>query len=225
MKNMKWTLSVAALAVYLAGCNQETSPEVSQPSKPYEQKANGDTPSVISPADTDSPSPALTASQTLPQSAAPEEVVSSFLDALRAGNDRLAANLLTDIARHSTEREGYVVRPPGTPTAKYQVAPAEFVTQRRDRAHVTSRWTETFGQEEESFDIVWVLQQQDNIGWRITGMRAQLFPGEPMRHLNFENAPEMKRQLAQAEAELDRREGIQRHAAKPDSTGGEFTPN
>jgi len=212
-RNMAFCAALVASTV-LFGCNKEK--QQAPPGGKAAQARNQDdqsATSVVSPSNVDAQSPATLAHGNS-SSATPEEVVKGFLESLRSGNDTLAKTLLSNEARYSTAKEGYEVRPPGTPSAQYQVGAAEFVSELKDGAHVPSQWTETFPDSTtEAWDITWVLRKEAHIGWRITGMRAQLFPNAPKRFLDFENASDMKRQLAQAEQDLDNGPGGLRQAS------------
>lgn len=204
-----------AASTVLIGCNQEKKEsqlrtEATQAKKQEDQPVT----SVVLPSDVDAQSPATLPGAANSSVASPEEVVTDFLEALRSGNDQEAKRLLSDRARQSTASEGYEVRPLGTPSAEYKVGAAEFVSEAKGGAHVPSQWTESFPDgSAEAWDITWVLRRQPNVGWRITGMRAQLFPDAPKRFLNFEDAADMKRQLAQAEEDLAARPGGVRQAS------------
>jgi len=208
----------------LAGCNKDEQ-QANKGNEATQSTTHDEQPvaSVLMPSDVDAQSPATLGAEPDSSSEAPEEVVTKFLEALRSGNDQLAKRLLSDQARQSTANEGYEVRPLGTPSAVYEVGAAEFVSEAKGAAHVPSQWTETFGDgSTEAWDITWVLRRQPHAGWRITGMRAQLFPNAPKRFLNFENAAEMKRQLAQAEQELaTERDGVRQASSQGDPSTGQ----
>src|SRR5437762_2724858 len=55
----------------------------------------------------------------------PDQAVFDFLEAVRTGNDRLAAAMLTPLARQKTAEYELVVAPPGSPTAKFKVGKFE----------------------------------------------------------------------------------------------------
>ena len=132
--------------------------------------------------------------------ASPAEVVTFFLDSLRAGDKTNVAATLTKKARQETSREGLVVQPIGTPDAKYEVGTVEYVGSRKDGAHVQSIWTEVDESgEKATYDVIWVLRKQET-GWRIAGMATQVAEGEAPEFLNFENPREMLNKIEESGA-------------------------
>lgn len=158
--------------------------------------------------------------------ATPQQVVATFLESLRAGDETVAAALLTDKAREETAKKDLSVQPPGTPAAKYQVGEAEYVTPNKDGAHVHSVWTESDEEgNSESYEIIWVLRQQQN-GWRIAGMATQLAENTAPLFLNFEDPEEMLRKWQQASEEMARgqAESIRQARAPDDSSASPTLP-
>lgn len=133
-------------------------------------------------------------SPALEPDAPPDVVVKEFLAATRDGNDQLAARLLSDKALAETTRMGLAVKPPGTPTMTYEVQDVEYPADTENGAYVHSRWTERFGDSDESYRISWILRRQSD-GWRIVGMAAELSDTEPPYLLNFEDPRELYEQL------------------------------
>jgi hypothetical protein len=136
--------------------------------------------------------------------AKPNEVVRTFLEAIRTGNDDLASQMLTEVARTETQKHELVVAPPGSDTARFEVGEVEYVV-KDELAHVSSKWTDV-GEDGQphSDDIVWALRL-DPKGWRIAGMATTVFPNEPPLLLDFEKPEEMIQQQKMAEAEMQRR--------------------
>jgi hypothetical protein len=134
----------------------------------------------------------------------PEEVVRTFLEAIRTGNDDLASQMLTEVARTETQKHELVVAPPGSDTARFEVGEVEYVI-KDELAHVSSKWTDV-GEDGQPHtdDIVWALRL-DAPGWRIAGMATTIFPNEPPLLLDFEKPEEMMQQQRMAEAEMQRR--------------------
>jgi hypothetical protein len=61
---------------------------------------------------------------------------------------------------------------------------------------VPSQWTDRdAGGQSRTDSITWVLRKEPG-GWRISGMRAIVLPGEPAVEFNFEDPEEMLRQQA-----------------------------
>jgi len=131
--------------------------------------------------------------------APPEQVVQTFLDAMKSGDIATKANLLTQKAREETARENFEVNPQGAETAQFEVRPAEYLPENPNGAHVTSVWTETFPDGQMKYDVVWVLRRQAE-GWRIAGMAIELIPGQPPAFLNFEDAADMAKKYEEAMA-------------------------
>jgi hypothetical protein len=131
--------------------------------------------------------------------APPEQVVQTFLDAMKLGDIATKANLLTQKAREETARENFEVNPQGAAGAQFEVRPAEYLPENPNGAHVTSVWTETYPDQTLKYDVVWVLRRQAE-GWRIAGMAIELVPGQPPAFLNFEDAADMAKKYEEAMA-------------------------
>lgn len=126
----------------------------------------------------------------VPANAAPEQVVTVFLNALRAGDSPTTESLLTSKAREELAKHQLSVDVQSAPNSVYEVRAAEGVPGDQGGAHVSSVWTEKFDDGEETYEIVWALRRQPE-GWRLAGMAMQLIPGQPMQFLNFENPEDM----------------------------------
>ena len=125
----------------------------------------------------------------------PEHTVFEFLDAIRTGNDRHAAELLTPMARDEAAKNDLVIAPPGSPTAKFSIGMVEYVTPEKDGAHVSSEWTDVDKEQQPRTDkFIWVLRKE-NEGWRIAGTITKVFPDQDPLVLNFEDAADMVRKL------------------------------
>lgn len=138
---------------------------------------------------------------TVPVNATADQVVSVFLNALRAGDKATTASLLTARAREETAKYNIDVDPQAAPNAQYAVRKAEILPHHPDGAHVSSVWTEKYSDGEVSYEIVWVLRRQAD-GWRVAGMAAELIAGQPLQFLDFENPEEMLRKREEALAAL-----------------------
>jgi hypothetical protein len=137
-----------------------------------------------------------------PQGAGPQRIVAQFLEAVRTGDDKQAAGLLTPLARSKTEEMEMVVAPPGSETAHYEVLDVQLDG---ERAQVASHWADLDTDGLKHVDrIVWVLRKLPE-GWRISGMLASAFADAEPIALNFEDPAEMLRKQRQAEEELARR--------------------
>jgi hypothetical protein len=131
--------------------------------------------------------------------ATPEQVVQTFLDAMKQGDIATKASLLTQKAREETARENFEVNPQSAANAQFEIRPAEYLPENPNGAHVTSVWTETYPDGVIKYDVVWVLRRQAE-GWRIAGMAIELVPGQPPAFLNFEDAADMAKKYSEAMA-------------------------
>lgn len=201
------------LAAGLAGCGQ-----------PSEQ-----------PAATDSAKPSLSAAAPAPPRTAmekavapphavteatpklkPEQVVHQFLEAVRTGNDEQAAAMLTEIARQKTEEENLVVAPPGSDTAKFEVGQVELDAE--GGACVEAVWTDLDENGQPQSDrVLWMLRQEPQ-GWRIAGVAAPIFEGEPPLLLNFEDPEDMLRKQQEVREEIQRRLAADAPQVSPPAT-------
>ena len=138
----------------------------------------------------------------VPPSAEPDQVVTVFLSALRAGDSPTTESLLTSKARQELDKHDLSVDVQSAPNASYQVRPAQLLQADPNGAHVSSVWTEKFDDGEETYEIVWALRRQAE-GWRLAGMAMQLIPGQTMQFLNFEDPEDMLRKKDEAIASLE----------------------
>ncbi|HTM54701.1 MAG TPA: hypothetical protein VL175_11765 [Pirellulales bacterium] len=144
----------------------------------------------------------------------PGEVISKFLEAIRAGDDEQASGLLTPLARQKTAEMQMVVAPPGSETARFQVLDTQLQS---GAAHVTSDWTDLDSDGKPHTDrIVWILHHEPQ-GWRIAGMSARVFADQEPIVLNFEDPADMLRKQQQAEEEIARRDGRSPAASASDA--------
>lgn len=143
----------------------------------------------------------------------PEGAVAQFLEAVKTGNDAVAAKMLTKVARQKTTEMQLVVAPPGSATASYQVGEVEFIG--NEGAHVASTWTDIAEDGKPHTDpIVWILRR-DPEGWRISGMGTRIFEDQGPLLLNFEDPEDMIRKQRVAEEEMQRRAQAASQAKKP----------
>lgn len=155
-------------------------------------------------------------------SASPDRVVEQFLAAVRAGDEATTSSLLTDKAREETAKHDLVVRPPGTPTAQFQVGGVQFIDPQRTGAHVNTVWTETVasadGQEDTfTYDVVWALRRQEQ-GWRVAGIATEIIEGQAPVFLNFEDPSDMLDKWKRAEEIAARHEEAVRQADRSSGT-------
>jgi len=135
--------------------------------------------------------PALSEVRIDADSATPELAVKTFLEAVRTGNDSKADSMLTPVAREKIIERDMVVAPPGSDTARFSVGDVEIIG--GNGARVSTRWSDVDANGKTREDqMVWMVRKETN-GWRIAGVAANVFPGEPPLLLNFEDPDEMVR--------------------------------
>lgn len=138
-----------------------------------------------------------------PTAQTPDGAVTLFLDAVCAGNDEGAANMLTDVARRKTAEMDLEVAPPGSDTAQFRIGQVENLSD--GAARVACFWSDLDEQGDRTEErILWVLRRED-AGWRIAGMAPTIFPDEPPLLLNFEDPEEMIQKLEWVQQEAMRR--------------------
>lgn len=145
----------------------------------------------------------------------PAAAVHDFLDALRSGNDEKASKMLTPAAREKTAALNRNVTPPASDTARFAIGKVEYIGD--DGARVASTWTDIDEQAQQKTDeAIWVLRREPE-GWRVAGVAAEVFPGEPPLLLNFEDPADMLRKQQWVREEIRRRaEGGSLQAQDPE---------
>jgi len=122
---------------------------------------------------------------------------------VRSGNDEVATKMFTPLARQKASEMGIQVAPRGSDTASFEVGQVEMVGQ--DGARVTSKWTDLDKSGQRRTDeIIWILRRETE-GWRVAGMAATVFDGEPPLVLNFEQPEETMRRLDALREQIQRR--------------------
>ncbi len=126
-----------------------------------------------------------------------------FLEAVRTGDDEKAAAMLTDLAREKTAEQDIQVAPRGSDTATYEIGEVETLAD--DAARVAATWTDLdhTGQPQTS-NMLWMLRKE-KVGWRIAGIAAEVFAGEPPLLLDFEKPEEVMQKLQMLHEETQRR--------------------
>jgi len=176
-----WIIGTLLLsAVGFAGCSGKPAATAPAQANSGQTAASGS-----SAAGQSGPAPQAIA---VPGDAAPDYIVTVFLNSLRAGDSPTTESLLTSKARQELAKHSLSVDVQSAPNASYQVRPAEIVE--ANGAHVKSVWTEKFDDGEETYEIIWALRKQPE-GWRLAGMAMELIPGQPMQFLNFEDPQDM----------------------------------
>lgn len=137
------------------------------------------------------------------QAAGPAAAVADFLEAVRTGSDEKAAAMLTKTARQKTAEMNMEVAPPGSDTAQFKVGKVEYLA--KDGARVASTWSDLDENSQRQTDeILWMVRREPE-GWRIAGVAATVFKGEPPLLLNFEDPEEMLRKQEWVQQEKRRR--------------------
>lgn len=135
--------------------------------------------------------------------AGPAAAVFDFLEAVRTGNDEKAALMLTKTARRKTAELNMEVAPPGSDTAQFKVGQVEYLAE--DGARVASTWSDLDENSQRRTDeILWIVRREPE-GWRLAGVAATVFQGEPPLLLNFEDPEEMLRKQEWVQQEMRRR--------------------
>ena len=186
----------AALAVIVSGCG----------------KSAGTGESSAAPSDSAKPAANAVADSSANSSAissvkldGPAAAVHEFLEALRTGNDEKASKMLSATARQKTAALNRNVTPPASDTARFTIGKVEYVND--DGARVACTWTDLDEEGQPKTDeAIWVLRREED-GWRIAGVAAQVFPGEPPLLLNFEDPDDMFRKQQWVREEMRRRIG------------------
>lgn len=140
---------------------------------------------------------------TSPEAATPEEAVRRFLEAVRTGDDRVAEAMFTSVARERIKELDIQVAPRGSDTAKYEIGTAQYPSS--GGAQVPCKWTDLDHDGSPRTDeMTWILRKESE-GWRVAGMSAAVFEGEPPLLLDFENPKETLQKLDSLREEIARR--------------------
>lgn len=191
MWRKRWMVLPAALAVGVIGCggSEETG----------QRPTAGDGAVEASPA---------AGQEASAKNGSPEGAVFEFLEAVRTGNDEKAATMLTAVARRKTAELNMEVAPPGSDTATFQVGKVRYLAE--DGAQVACTWTDVEASDRDenpqrrTDEILWMVRREPQ-GWRIAGVAATVFEGEPPLLLNFEDPEEMLKKQQWVEEEIRRR--------------------
>jgi hypothetical protein len=190
----------AVVAALVMGCGKSDTPG-SAPAPPAEgggQIATGTDPANVAKLD------------------GPAAAVYQFLDAVRTGNDAKATQMLTTLARAKAAETNRSVRPTASDTARFQVGQVEYLAE--DGARVACTWTDLDEHGEPQTDEALWMVRRELAGWRIAGVAATVFSGEPPLLLDFEKPEEMLQQQQWVREEM-RRRALQQGALQ--AQGGE----
>jgi beta-lactamase regulating signal transducer with metallopeptidase domain len=143
------------------------------------------------------------AADAVAQADGPAEVVAAFLEAVKTGNDKAAAKMLSTAARQKSAAFNRGLTPPASDTAKFAVGKVEYTGQ--DGARVAATWTDLDADKRpKTYEIVWVLRRESD-GWRITGVATQFFPDSAPMTLNFEDPADIHSKIQQVRKEMQDR--------------------
>ena len=204
MLNRVWIGWFAVLALVVAGCG----------------KSDGTGKQAGTPADRDGvPSAAGVDPTAVAKAEGPTAAVGEFLEALRTGNDAKATRMLSATAREKTAAINRNLTPPASDTARFTIGKVEYIGD--DGARVSCTWTDLDEEgQAKSDDAIWVVRREPE-GWRIAGVAAQVFPGEPPLLLNFEDPEDMFRKQQWVREEIRRRAGGGSSGGEMQAQGGE----
>ena len=183
-----WIGPLAALAIVATGCGK-SDVNTQQSPPPVHRDAV--------------PSVASVDPNTVAKADGPEQAVHDFLEALRTGDDAKAAQLLSTAARQKTAAVNRGLTPPASSTASFVIGKVELVGD--DGARVPCTWTDIDEDGQRKSDAaIWVVRCEAE-GWRVAGVAATVFRGEPPLLLNFEDPEEMARKQQLVREEIPRR--------------------
>lgn len=185
MSKIHWLALSAVLAVVVSGCGKPAGTNQSSTSSGGDAAATADV------------------AQSVEQLEGPAAAAHEFLEALRTGNDEKAGQMLSSLAREKTASLNRNVTPPASDTARFSVGKVEYLGD--DGARVECTWTDIDEDgQSKSDDAIWVLRREEE-GWRVAGVAAQVFPGEPPLLLNFEDPEDMFKKQQWVREEIRRR--------------------
>lgn len=202
MQRAMWTSMIVVSAMIAAGCGDSSGPDRSAQSTDNARDAIA----------TAGPN----AGQTAAPTGSPAETVARFYDALRSGEDRAIAALLTDKARLETANNGLDIQSQGSAKLEYQLGEVDYVNESMDGAHVKSLWIDYAPDGEKiATEVIWVLRKQAE-GWRIAGMATQVVEGQLPLLFNFEDPEDMLRKKEYVESQYRMaEEAMQTQTANP----------
>ncbi len=135
-----------------------------------------------------------------PEVAGVKAATLEFLGALKAGDDTKANQMLTALAQKNL---GKKMTPPASDTARFEIEKVEMIGSLG--ARVTTRWIDIAHNGKPNVtQYLWVFRSESS-QWRVAGVGAEVFAGEPPLLLNFEDPQDMERQLNWLAAEVARR--------------------
>jgi hypothetical protein len=186
-RNTAWLAMAILSIICITGCGKSDG---------LERKAS-------TPANGNAQTAATTEATSIRATDTPEAACREFLDAVRTGNDEKASLMLSSIAREKAAALGRSITPSASDTAKFSIGAVKLID--NDGAQVDSTWTDidNVGQAHSDY-ATWVLRKEQQ-GWRIAGVAATIFQGEPPLVLNFEDPDEVLKKQQWAREEIRRR--------------------
>lgn len=185
MSKAYWLAMSAVLAIAISGCGNSTGTNQSSASPKAGDAAT------------------KTVAQDAQQLEGPAAATYEFLEALRTGNDEKAGSMLSTLAREKAASMNRSVTPPASDTARFTIGKVDYVSD--DGARVACTWTDIDEDgQAKSDDAIWVLRREED-GWRVAGVAALIFPGEPPLMLNFEDPEDMFKKQQWVREEFRRR--------------------
>ena len=131
--------------------------------------------------------------------------VTTFLDAIKRGDEQSAKAMLTKLARAKTDEMGISVAPPVSSSATYSIKDCERIKDAEDLVHVATTWTDTDSDGFTSTEnVIWAVRLEPE-GWRVVGMATLVFEDMPPLLLNFEDPDDMIAKQDMVAAELQKR--------------------
>lgn len=180
MQWKRWMLAMALLSVAGIGCGGPGGDTAPAPEKDTSETA------AVKP----------------PQMEPPAAAVAEFLEAVRVGDDQKAASMFTPAARAQVSQLGYQVAPTKTDTATFEIGDVTYLE--GGGARVGATWTD-LGRTDE---MLWLLRSGTE-GWRIAGMAATVFEGQPPLLLDFENLEEAMEKIRMLRGTLEQQQASQ----------------
>lgn len=205
LRNHGWLKLVTLAVIGILGCGKSEGPiQQSATSQHHDVQATASINASAAP-------------NSLANLEAPAAACYEFLDAVRTGNDEKASRMLSSTAREKVDALKLGITPPASDTARFTLGKVKYVNE--DGAQVESTWTDTDDNGQPCSDTaVWVLRREEQ-GWRVVGVAATIFSGEPPLLLNFEDPEDMIKKQQWVREEIRRRaekENLQ--AKEPDNS-------
>jgi hypothetical protein len=111
--------------------------------------------------------------------------VYEFLDAIRVGDTQTSSSRLTPLALQRITENDMIFAPPASEQARFQVGQVQMYAD--DKAFVETVWTDADADGVPTDEqMTWALKLAGG-QWRISGMAAQMGPGQPPVLMDFEN--------------------------------------